>query len=259
MLIRKRLFFGVMFFISFANFAFAECSSILTEGGFCWPTEKENLLLGWHGNNPDFSSSGVHLAQDIKATENDDVYAIADGVVLHNRMDVGCFGGFNDDNSCIDGGALIIQHITSDGKIFTAQYGHIKNITFHKKVYKGQKIAEIGPYKNGTIHLHFAIRFPFNDDGNRWSGYGFNDKGFVNPIEFLNNNSPGEMDFITPQQLCNKDACDINYQTFSNGDKVGWYPQGCCSNATQWFSLEKDGDTYKLGYELTMHDVCICR
>jgi len=212
---------AVMVFCSFfcaVSIVSASCIGDEMSSGFCWPTEGKNLLLGWHGVNKSYLGK-FHLAQDIKATEGDNVYAIADGIVLHSSMTLGGFGGVG-----IDGGALIIKYRNSSGNFFTAQYGHVKNISVGDKVLKGQKIAEIGPYTNGTVHLHFAIRFPFNDDDNRWSGYGTSDMGFVSPITFMNNHSPGHMFFrrVGDIEWAPANVSCINAETWRQWDGYGW-------------------------------------
>ncbi len=168
----------------------SECQGKEMTNGFCWPVEGDDLLLMWRGVNDNFPGK-FHLAQDIRANEGDDVYAIADVVeVLHKRMDVDCYGGLNSQDHCIDGGGLIIKYQLANGQYFTALYAHVKNISVSSETKKGQKIAEIGPYRNGTVHLHFGIRFPFDDDDNRWAGYGTTELGFVDPINFLNTHYP---------------------------------------------------------------------
>jgi hypothetical protein len=216
-------FFVNVFMVLLSRTCLAECPGGIMTNGLCWPTEGNELLLGWHGYNSNYAGK-IHLAQDIKANEGDKIYAIADGEVLHNRMDVDGYGGFG-----FDGGGLIIKHQKADGQYFTALYAHLKNISVGTTVKKGQKIAEIGPYVGGTVHLHFGIRFPFNDDDSRWTGYGAMDNDFFDPIDFIENNAP-YVDF-------SDDSHPIEITVRKDGE-AAWYPPNVdCFDAEVWFRV----------------------
>ncbi|KKP83211.1 MAG: hypothetical protein UR83_C0038G0014 [Candidatus Moranbacteria bacterium GW2011_GWF2_35_54] len=216
--------FIVVFVMLLSESCLAECPGGTMPNGFCWPTEGSAKLLGWHGENESYPG-GVHLAQDIRANEGDDVYAIADGTVLHNSMSIGGYGGVGR-----NGGGLIIKHKLSSGEEFVALYAHLKNISAGTTVEKGNKIAEIGPYLGGTVHLHFGIRFPFNDDNNRWAGYGYgSDNGFTQPIAFIQNNAP-YVDF--------SDSSKTVEATVRKVGDAAWYPPNVdCLDAQVWFRV----------------------
>ena len=216
--------FIVVFVILLSGNCLAECPGGTMPNGFCWPTEGSEKLLGWHGKNESYPG-GVHLAQDIRATEGDDVYAIADGTVLHNSMNIGGYGGVGR-----SGGGLVVKHKLSSGEEFVALYAHLKNISAETTVEKGNKIAEIGPYVGGTVHLHFGIRFPFNDDSNRWAGYGYgSDNGFTPPIAFIQNNAP-YVNFSDTSKT-------VEVTVRKVGD-AAWYPPNVdCFDAQKWFRV----------------------
>lgn len=216
--------FIVVFVALLTGNCLAECPGGTMPNGFCWPTEGNELLLGWHKTNDSYPG-GVHLGQDIKVAEGKKVFAIADGAVLHNRMDVDGYGGVG-----FDGGGLVIRHKLSNGEEFTALYAHLKNITVGSTVKRGQKIAEIGPYMGGTVHLHFGIRSPFNDDSNCWSGYGYgNDNGFLNPVMFIQGNAP-YIDFSDDSQPVEA--------TVRKDGEAAWYPPNVnCLDANVWFRI----------------------
>lgn len=228
--------FMAVFVLLLSGNCLAGCPGGTMPNGFCWPTEGNDLLLGWHGSNPDYPEKS-HLGQDIRAAEGKGVFAIADGVVLYNRMDVGGFGGYG-----FDGGGLIIKHKLSSGEEFTALYAHLKNISVGATVKKGQKIAEIGPYIGGTTHLHLGIRFPYNDDGNRWAGYGSDDSGFTNPLNFINNYTPNNW-------------LSVVYYPYFRAGNLAWFPGDVsCINADQWIY-------FNLGYPnggMSIGDSNIC-
>ena len=216
-------FFIIVLAMLLSSNCLAECPGGMMANGLCWPTEGNELLLGWHGSNPNYPGKS-HLGQDIRVAEGKRVFAIADGVVLHNRMDVDGYGGFG-----FNGGGLIIKHQLSDGQYFTALYAHLKNISVGTTVEKGQKIAEIGPYAGGTVHLHFGIRLPYNDNDARWAGYGSSDNGFTNSLTFIQNNAP-YVDFSDDFQMIEATVRKV-------GD-AAWYPPNVdCFDAQQWFRV----------------------
>lgn len=217
-----------------------------------------------------------HLGEDANANAETPVYAIANGIVMKAKIHNGY------------GGMYVIEHTTPNGDKFCSLYAHMNFATFTKKVgdpvSKNQYLGEVGTRaQNGGWgeHLHFGIRkgaYPDDPDETvceKWNEYGeciytfwvlggytFRSSvvdDWLDPSEFILNFDFSIPSRYTPQELCGSDSCEINYQTFSSGEKVGWYPQGYCTNATDWFTLERIDGTYKLGYPLTMHDVCICR
>jgi hypothetical protein len=196
---KKKIFICVTF-LCFSNTVMAGCSGDKMSKGWCWPTGTDNIgnYLDFGERNPNYHNRH-HLAQDIDANEGDAVYAIADGEVLHARNDVGGYGGLKNcsptHTDSIPGAGVIIRHKTVDNQEFIALYAHLKNVQVGTTVVAGQKIGEIRNYTacgSRMDHLHFGIRFPNNDDSNRWDGYelGGNYYHFVDPINFLNTHSP---------------------------------------------------------------------
>ncbi len=254
-----------LLFVAFVNNTFAsDCPGDEMVNGWCWPTGTNSIgtYIGYDDSNPDFNNRR-HLAQDIDASEGSDVYAIANGRVIHARSDIGFYGGATCSGSSIDGAGVIIQHTTSTGENFVALYAHLKNVNVSDIVVVGQKIGEVRSYtwcRSRNDHLHFGIRYPENDDDNRWSGYENSDGnhyGFIDPITFLNTHSP--LQKPTTQTICGQPTCNIDSQTFSNGDVVGWYPKGNCNEAQQWFGIgEVDGVLQPI-QSLPLGEVCICR
>lgn len=221
--------------------------------GWCYPTGTHETggYLGWHGINPDprYVNDGPHLAQDIKATEGNPVFAIADGIILISRTNVSGYGGTS------PGGGMIIRHKTKDGEI-DVLYAHVKNMTSKLGVIKGQHIADVGPYIGGSQHIHFAIAAPKRDNSNYlgtgtavvWDGYANNDEGFVNPFDFLAKNQPASSTclgsvcgdaVVYHGKLRTAQAVRFGLETVSVTD-VGWRPfVDRCEDAQQYFYMTK--------------------
>lgn len=226
----KSLVGGCIMLLASSTFSFAgSCQGEKMNKDWCWPTgtSKIGRLLKWHQINSNYG--GKHLGVDIKAAENDPVYAIADGVVVASRMDVGDYGGVN-----VPGGALIIKHWDDNNKPFIVLYGHVKNINVKSKVFRGQKMAEIGPYRDGIVHLHFGVRYPANTE-NIWKGYWPSDIGFVNPLSFLNSHYPKrEFHYIW-------ESAQMFFPRKSYG--FGWWPKDVtCVNAEMWMENKRPID-----------------
>ncbi len=199
--------------------------------GWCWPTGTSNIgnYIGWLDSNPNPKYLGkMHLGQDIDANEDDPVYAIADGKVIENRMDVSDYGGVG-----YPGGALIIEHTDDNNKPFTVIYGHLKNIDVGCKVVRGQKIAKIGEYKGGSDHLHFGLRYPANTGSGLWAGYTTSGKkGFVDPLGFLSKHSP-KREFVYIWEPARMFFDEDDYG-------IGWWPKDVtCVNAEMWTENQK--------------------
>jgi murein DD-endopeptidase MepM/ murein hydrolase activator NlpD len=158
--------------------------------GYVWPIGTD-ITGGYRGFNftpkKDEPYAGKHhLAQDFKAAEGDQVFAIADGTVIEANPFVGDFGGEG-----IRGGGIKILHSGTDGKQFIALYAHVKEflVKTNDNVKKGQVIAKIGPYvdkKWGSIpHLHFGIntaQYPYSVG---WEGYNYSLGTWTDPMIFL--------------------------------------------------------------------------
>ncbi|MFZ4700004.1 MAG: peptidoglycan DD-metalloendopeptidase family protein [Candidatus Methylumidiphilus sp.] len=177
-----------LIFVSSAVFA---TDAVKTATGMYYPTEDKGGYLGWLSQNKDYNYR-CHLGKDFNTYEGNSVYAVTDGKVFEQRTDVSGYGGLNK-----SGGAIIIEHKTSDGTTFYGLYGHVKNILVNNGqiVFAGQKIADIGPYEN-VPHLHFGI----NTSKTIYTGYtdnstckingAFDTKGFIDPVSYITTKYP---------------------------------------------------------------------
>ncbi|MDI6704535.1 MAG: peptidoglycan DD-metalloendopeptidase family protein, partial [bacterium] len=165
--------------------------TLLHPNGWYWPTGTSNTggYLGWLELGTGPYKGKYHLGQDFKSNTSAPVYALAEGKILYSRTDVGGYGPGG-----TKGGALVALFKTSTGREFKALYGHINNpLSEGSAITAGQIIGYINEYN--PPHLHFGIH-PGSDlpsDGNIWRGYTdnlSNTYGWVDPIEFLNNNFP---------------------------------------------------------------------
>jgi hypothetical protein len=168
---------------------------IQTNTGFYLPAnmwESQTIYFKFGRKNPNYQYR-CHLGTDYSAAEGTTIRAVTNGIVEKASMFVGNYAG---DTPAVDGGAIVIKHRRSNGNVFYALYGHVKNIqvAVGDRVSAGNRIGDVGPYiSNGTSlpHLHFGI----NSGLPSYSGYTpYADcadyLGFVDPEAFLTNNSP---------------------------------------------------------------------
>ncbi len=220
-----RLIVGFLVLVVSGTVLADDCPGDEMLNGWCYPTGSDKLgsYFGWNATNSDFS--GKHLAQDIDARENSNVYAIADGVVIASRTDVGYYGGADCQGNSTPGAGIIIRHYSDGGK-FDALYAHMKNLTVKvgDGVRKGQKIGEIRNYtwcESRMDHLHFGIIYPAGGAKNPWAGYGTGETGFVDPIAFLNHHKP--------------------VMVLAVLGPLGWYPSWVpCEEAEKWYLVTED-------------------
>ena len=232
----KKSIFICVVLLCCSNTVMAGCSGDKMLKGWCWPTGTDNIgnYLNFGEQNSNYHNRH-HLAQDIDANEGDAVYAIADGEVLHVRDNISGYGGLKNcspthtDN--IPGAGIIIKHRTIDNQEFIALYAHLKNVQVGATVVVGQKIGEVRNYTacgSRMDHLHFGIRFPNNDDSNRWAGYelGGNYYNFINPINFLNAHYP--LNLSVGYRI-------ISNTTWYNSVSIAWAPANVpCDKASVW-------------------------
>lgn len=105
-----------------------------------------------------------HDGIDYKSKKGDNIYAAADGIVIHSSPAQG-YGQW-----------IIIQH-RQNGELFETLYGHMyqRNVKADDTVKEGQIIAYVGSEGQSTgPHLHFGLYLP------AWSIY----KG-VDPAPFI--------------------------------------------------------------------------
>ncbi len=247
----KRLISSFFILLISSTFVFAGnclCPGEKMKNGWCWPTGTSSIgnYVGWHDGNPDYPGS-KHLGQDIKASEDDGVYSISSGgYVVEVRNDVNYYGGMyrasDGSTKGIKGGGVIVQYKEAGGDEFTVVYAHLKNIKVSKgeTLNKGQKIGEIRDYtayRRTMNHLHFGIRFPANEDSNRWAGYGSTDKGFVNPLYFLEIHSP----YTEPKTKEITFFYVYEEDVFGQEYGIGWSPaDGACVKA-KYFMINGQG------------------
>lgn len=178
-----------------------------TDTGFFYPIGIKNFSTDngwWLSKDPDYFPRKYHVGVDMMTRSLDrEAYAIANGVIYRRHCSDSSWGRGN----C----ALFIMHSTSDGKIFTALYGHLSKESLPKDndVRAGDVIGKTGPWGSGTkdIHLHFGV-FPGNippstvPDARGWGMMDVsqwtdpcngNDKctnTFTDPIAFIKNHTP---------------------------------------------------------------------
>jgi hypothetical protein len=206
------LVFCLSFLGSYGSLVYAQDQVIQTSTGFYYPANRVDRggYIGFGSRNDNYGDK-CHLANDYSKNVGEKIFSIADGVVYSASMNVGNYGG---DTPARSGGAIIIQHRTSDYEVFYALYGHLQNFQVQAGdfVVGGQHVGDVGPYiSDGRSwpHLHFGI----SNGVPIYAGYtptaACNDyRGFVNPGVFLENNIPAKHDFhgagslIDPENSC---------------------------------------------------------
>jgi murein DD-endopeptidase MepM/ murein hydrolase activator NlpD len=139
---------------------------------------------GYYRKFGEKAENSIHLGTDFKANINDDIYSIANGIVIESREIMG-FGGLN---PAILGGAVFILY----GDI-VALYGHInREVNIGDKIKEGQVIGNIRDFtnkdmKNGFYHaphLHFGI---WNGDKMPIKPYGYSSNIglWIDPVIYL--------------------------------------------------------------------------
>lgn len=152
-----------------------------------------------------------HNGYDIMASYGQPVYPITGGTVTQLSYDGWTSGGTTNM-------AVIMVHTTSTGQRFRALYGHIQVSTLNQQVKvgawipAGTSIGKVGTWSSGN-HLHFGINvldvnlpLPYKGQDantplasvigygrigiNHWQGYWPDREGWVDPVFFLETNSP---------------------------------------------------------------------
>ncbi|TXH00290.1 MAG: hypothetical protein E6P95_03840, partial [Candidatus Moraniibacteriota bacterium] len=172
-----------------------------------------------------------HLGVDMMTySTSAQVYAIADGTVVYVSVDKTIDGSVWGIGNC----ALVIEHKTYDGKVFTAVYGHLRCSsipTRNANVYAGKPIGITGDWCCG-IHLHFVIHDGAFNGSNPMarSGWGKlpnsswpSTNTFVDPIDFI--------------QTKNAYNPSTEVQTRCQGD-ICWTPKtASCETSTSRYRL----------------------
>ncbi|GAK53134.1 hypothetical protein U14_04394 [Candidatus Moduliflexus flocculans] len=169
-------------------------AQLKTSTGFFYPTNSywDGSYIGWLQTNG--GNGQYHLAIDFKENYGTPVVAIADGEVVAET--------FQYVSGQDEGGALVVKHQLSDGSYFTALYGHISLIKRQGETVKAGE--QIGTITNcwtqwgNLTHLHFEIHpnpSVIWTPAYTWSTSDL--KGCVDPLAFMNNNTPASQ---TPPQ-----------------------------------------------------------
>lgn len=88
----KRLVAFLFTTLCLLNWAYgAACPVRTLDNGWCRPVDSDTYQLPYNGKNDGFPGAS-HLAQDIKANENDSVYFVWRGYVKIVRTNVNFFG-----------------------------------------------------------------------------------------------------------------------------------------------------------------------
>lgn len=224
--------------LAFALFILVFCFDLSfaldkTSTGFYYPIGEDDFDSGSGGwlygasGYPSYLISGLyHIGIDMM--RDGDVYAISDGKIFYKHCDDDSWGPGN----C----ALLIRHKTSDGTIFTGLYGHIRtSLNDGDDVKIGRPIGYTGPYSTGK-HLHFGIRMGDSTSPSPWgrlpNSSWSSTNNFINPISFIQNNSP-YVNFSDDSSL--KEA---NVRVVGN---KAWYPGNVdCQDAEVWFEITYD-------------------
>jgi len=162
--------------------------SIVNQKGWYWPVRTDTTGQYCRFAAPWLQNNTWHTGQDFKSPLDQPVYAIADGEVLYSNSSTSGYGP-----SGTRGGAVVIRHKTSGGSEFLALYGHLNNIRSTGHVNAGEIVGYINNYNPN--HLHFGIHpgSGLPSDNNPYRGFTSTQGqyyGWVDPIEFLNSNSP---------------------------------------------------------------------
>jgi len=141
-----------------------------------------------------------HVGADLCRNIGTSVRAIADGCVEDYDTSLSYYGGISKEDR---GGAVLLRHQTSSGRIFYAVYGHnTPNASYlnerrcdggSKTVKAGDVIAWVHEYVGGSDHLHFGIRPDAVDPEFVFRGKGCSNAdncGWVDPFTFLMENEP---------------------------------------------------------------------
>ncbi len=191
-----KFFLSVWMLLFFSLSVYSENTLLQTSTGFYYPgnmKHEDSVYLGFGDKNKNYGYK-CHLANDYKLAVGSPIYSVGSGVVKKASLSVGNYGG--DGTTAAVGGAMVIEHKTSDGTIFYALYGHLKNLKYKEgdSVEAGKHIGDVRSYySNGTPlpHLHFGI----NTNIPTYRGYTptsqCNDyQGYVDPEPFLEIHSP---------------------------------------------------------------------
>ncbi len=226
-------------FMILCVFAHATYALDQTETGFFYPigTASFDQQCGtWLGRDTDnggcYFSGFYHTGVDMMREKGKDVYAVADGKVVSISRDDGT-GEVWGIGNC----ALVIEHKTYDGSVFTAVYGHLQCGSLpgpKADVFAGKAIGKIGHWDNGD-HLHFSIH-PGSYGTIARTGWGkMPNSGWISPCTgSCLNTFTDPISFIQTHYAYNPST---ERQTMCQGD-ICWEPKAApCETATSWYRV----------------------
>jgi len=199
----------IIFFLATHGLAEERLTGWQCPGGFCSRNASTNWG-DWHGYTG-------HIGIDYMRNSGFPVYAIEHGVVEDYRSDLSNYG-----SQCgATGGAMLIHHIAKghDGYLrsFWSVYGHMykkDSLQIGDIVEKGEAIGDIlyytgpeGSCDKDWSHLHFGIHQDNEPAGtNRFRGVcsSGSDCGWTHPMNFLDDNFPGDWDNVDCDKLEDK-------------------------------------------------------
>ena len=138
----------------------------------------------------DYEDGFYHIGEDMLDPLNASVLAIADGTVVKiyttNASDAFYLGPGNS--------VMFVKHRLVDGSYFLAAYMHVRpTVSEGATIAAGSEIAKVGPWYNST-HLHFGIHPNTTVPTTKWGRMTNPDweatNGFVDPVDWLNNQTP---------------------------------------------------------------------
>lgn len=145
-----------------------------------------------------------HAGIDIHAQDETNVYAIADGTVVHKYSQ----NSWYDDGILQNLSVIIIKHTNSDNENFFAIYGHVlAKDGLKSTVEVGEKVGVVA--ESGDPHLHFGINissefiYDFLAGECGWGRVPADadpsDYGWVDPIDYLTTYIP--LSRLTPEEI----------------------------------------------------------
>lgn len=207
--------------LTLAQFVYSSEISYASADTFRYPLNTSWYIgLGFGEYNSRFPS-GRHLGIDLMVPAETQVFAVANGKVMHNQPHTDYMN------------VVVIEHRLPDGTLLTSVYGHMKpgGIAEGIEVQKGQFIGTIdtaASFANHhyTPHLHFGIRK--GAYSSTWVYYGYEYGGetlsnWYSPTEFIDSHADFSPVCPSPSNGLPRDerALNNNLVTFS------WSPPSC--------------------------------
>lgn len=223
------------------SFAVGPCfaSMVKHENGWVYPMDREPTEKEWKS----WHSYSGHVGLDFMQSASISVRAIADGEIVDYSSSLSRYGSW----AGTKGSAILVKHKTLEGRVFYAVYGHnnIKeDIGIGDDVKAGDVIGYTHAYvgSDGTRqdHIHFGIHPDKKDTTLPFRGVcsSSDDCGWVNPADFLSENSP----YIKPKPVQKTYFCTYEPDDKQSPDhyEICWAPANVtCVNAEFWMENEQ--------------------